>query len=542
MGTNILYKEEARHKLLEGVHMIADAVASTLGPKGKNAILGQEYGAPLITKDGVTVAKKVASDDPLVDIGVKILREAASKTNDVVGDGTTTATVLARAIFVQGLKCISAGANPMDVKKGIDHALEIVLKSLENQAKEIKDPSQVKQIATISANGDEKIGALIAEAVKSVGENGVITVEEAKSTETELKIVKGMQFDRGYASPYFITNEKKMTVELEDPYILLVKKKISILKEILPLLGTVAKTGRSLLIIAEDVEGQAMAALILNKMQGALKVATVKAPGFGEHKDNMFDDIAALTGATVIAEDRGYKLENVTLNDLGTAEKVNIDKDNTTIIGGGGKKEAIQQAMNQIKVLMAETTSDYTREKLQERLAKLSDGVAILGVGSETEVAMRELKDRVEDALNATRAALERGIVPGGGVAFVRAIDALEKKLTAISVPDQLTGVKIVQKALESPLRTIAENAGFEGSVVLQKVKEGKDDFGYNAATDTYGNLYQEGVVDPLKVVECAVKNAVSIAGILLTTDCIVCEKPEKKEANPNPGMMNGMM
>ena len=542
MATTILYKEEARQKLLEGVNTIANAVASTLGPRGKNAILGQEYGTPLITKDGITVAKKVVSDDPLVDIGIKLLREAAAQTNNLVGDGTTTATVLARAIFLEGMKCVAAGASPVDLKRGIDHALTIVLKSFTDQAKQIKEPSQIQQIATISANGDKKIGELITKGVKSVGENGVITVEEAKSTETELKVVKGMQFDRGYISPYFITDEKKMNVALESPYILLVKKKITVLKEILPLLGAIAKTGRSLLIIAEDVEGQAMAALILNKMQGALKVAAVKAPGFGEHKDNMFDDIAALTGATVIAEDRGYKLENVTISDLGSAEKVNIDKEKTTIVNGGGKKEAIQQRTNQIKALMEETTSDYTREKLQERLAKLSDGIAILFVGAATEVAMKELKDRVEDALNATRAALERGIVPGGGVVFVRAAEALGKSIGELKNSDQATGARIVQKALQAPIRTIAENAGFEGSVVLQKVQEGAGDFGYNAAKNIYANLYEEGVVDPLKVVASAVKNAASIASILLTTDCIVCEKPEKKEASPNTNMMNGMM
>ena len=542
MATTVLYKDQARQKLLEGVNKITDAVASTLGPLGKNAILSQDYGTPIITKDGITVAKKVASEDPRVDMGIRLLREAASQTNNVVGDGTTTATVLARAIFVEGLKCVTAGSNPMELKRGIDKALEKVVATLKLQAKEIKETNQIRQIATISANGDEKVGDMIAQAVEKVGDGGVITVEEAKSTQTELKVVKGMQFDRGYESPYFITNQKKMTTELETPYILVAKKKISVLKDILGLLGAVAKTGRPLLIISEGVEGQAMTALILNTMQGALKLASAKAPGFGDNKDNMLEDIATLTGATVIAEETGQSLAKARLEHLGTAEKVNIDKDTTTIVKGGGSKQAIEDRVYQIKQLMRDETSEYAREKLQERLAKLSDGVAVIFAGAETEVAMKELKDRIEDSLSATRAAIEKGIVPGGGVALVRAAGKLDSLIQDLE-HDQATGAKIVQKALEAPTRTIAANAGFEGSVVLQKVREGNEDFGYNAAKNTYGRLYEAGVVDPLKVVECAVRNAASIAGILLTTDCIVCEKKEKaKDTNVNTPMMNGMM
>jgi chaperonin GroEL len=503
-------------------------------------ILDQEYGAPSITKDGVSVAKKVESEDRATNIGVRLLREASSQTNNVVGDGTTTATVLARAIYAEGLKSVVAGSNPMDLKRGLDKALEKVLESLETQAKAIKEPNQIKQIATISANGDEKIGTMIAEAVSKVGEHGVITVEEAKSTKTELKVVEGMQFDRGYSSPYFMTNAQKMTTELESPFILVVNKKVSVLKELLPVLEIVSKGGRPLLIIAEDVEGEALAALIVNKMRGVLKVAAVKAPGFGDRRNDMLEDIAVLTGATVVDEKRGYKLENTTIKYLGSAEKVNIDKDSTTIVNGSGKKEAIQARIQQIKGAIESSSSDYDREKLQERLAKLSDGVAILFVGAETEVAMKELKDRVEDALNATRAANEKGIVPGGGVACVRAADALTSFIETFTNADQATGAKILKKALEAPLRTIVDNTGLdEGAVVLQKVREGNKDFGYNALIGQYGRLYELGIVDPLKVVECAVKNAVSIAGILLTTDCIVCEK--EKEAAPAGGMSNPM-
>jgi chaperonin GroEL len=538
----VLNKDEARQKLLNGVNLIADAVASTLGPRGKNVILDQEYGAPIITKDGVSVAKKVESEDRVVNLGVRLLREASLQTNTVVGDGTTTATVLARAIFVEGLKSVVAGANPMDLKRGIDKALIHVLDNFSTQAKAIKEPSQIKQIATISANGDEAIGSLITEAVSKVGEHGVITVEEAKSTKTELKVVEGMQFDRGYTSPYFMTNSEKMMAELESPFVLIVNKKVSVLKELLPVLEIASKAGRSLLIIAEDVEGEALAALIVNKIRGVLKVVTVKAPGFGDRRNEMLEDIAVLTGATVIDEKRGHKLENVSMEYLGSAEKVNVNKNDTTIVNGNGAKKDIQARIQQIKAAITNTSSDYDREKLQERLAKLSDGVAILFVGAETEVAMKELKDRVEDALNATRAAIEKGIVPGGGVACVRAADNLKSFISTIKNIDQARGAKILQKALQAPLQTIVNNAGLdEGSVVLQRVREGKDDFGYNALAGEYGELYKMGVVDPLKVVECATKNAVSIAGILLTTDCIVCEK-EKEPATGMSNPMGGMM
>ena len=540
MAKDILFNTEARNKLRKGVETIADAVMVTLGPKGRNVILDKKFGAPAVTKDGVTVAKEIELKDPIENMGAQLVKEVASKTADSAGDGTTTATVLTKAIFAGGLKNVTAGANPMDLKRGIDKAVAAVVADLKKQSKTISGSNEISQVAAISANNDEEIGKMIAEAMEQVGTDGVITVEEAKGTETEIKTVEGMQFDRGYLSPYFVTNTEKMEAELENPFILIYDKKISKMKELLPILESVAQTGKPLLIIAEDVDGEALATLVVNKIRGALKIAAVKAPGFGDRRKAMLEDIAILTGGTVISEERGYKLENATLDYLGTAEKINIDKDNTTIVNGNGKKEDIEARINQIKAQIETTTSDYDKEKLQERLAKLSGGVAILYIGAATEVEMKEKKDRVDDALHATRAAVEEGVVAGGGVALVRAAEALND--LKLDNADQQTGVAIVKQALEAPLRIIAENAGMEGSVVVQKVKEGKGDFGYNAREDKFEDLYAAGVIDPTKVTRLALENAASIASLLLTTECVVADHPEEDKASPAMPPMGGGM
>lgn len=546
MAKQIFFDTEARNKLKTGVDTIAEAVKVTLGPKGRNVILDKKFGAPSVTKDGVSVAKEIELKDPVENMGAQLVKEVASKTADDAGDGTTTATVLAQAIYSIGIKNVAAGANPMDLRRGVDKAVTAVVADLQKQSKAIKDTSEISQVATISANNDPEVGAMISEAMDKVGKDGVITVEEAKGTETEVKTVEGMQFDRGYLSPYFVTDAEKMEVELETPYILIYDKKISTMKELLPVLEATAQTGKPLLIIAEDIDGEALATLVVNKIRGSLKIAAVKAPGFGDRRKAMLEDIAILTGGTVISEERGFKLENATLEDLGTAEKINIDKDNSTIVSGGGKKEEISGRVNQIKSQIETTTSDYDKEKLQERLAKLSGGVAILYIGAASEIAMKEKKDLVDDALHATRAAVQEGIVAGGGVAFIRAIDSLDKIKT--SNEDQITGVNIVRIALESPLRTIVENAGGEGSVIVQKIKEGKDDFGYNAQTNTYENLISSGVIDPTKVTRLALENASSIASLLLTTECVVADEPEDDKGAGMPagppmgGGMGGMM
>lgn len=517
----IMFDAEARAALKRGVDKLANAVKVTLGPKGRNVIIEKKFGAPSVTKDGVSVAKEIELKDPIENMGAQMVREVASKTADDAGDGTTTATVLAQAIVTAGLKNVTAGANPMDLKRGIDKAVKAVVEDLKKQSKKVGDDyKKIEQVATISANNDPEIGKLIADAMKAVGKEGVITVEEAKGTSDELKTVEGMQFDRGYLSPYFVTNAEKMEVELDNPYILIYDKKISSMKDLLPVLEKVVQTNKPLLIIAEDVEGEALATLVVNKLRGTLKIAAVKAPGFGDRRKEMLQDIAVLTGGTVISEERGYKLENADLSYLGKAEKVVIDKDNTTIINGAGKTEDIKARINQIKAQIENTTSDYDREKLQERLAKLAGGVAVIYVGAPTEVEMKEKKDRVDDALHATRAAVEEGIVPGGGTAYIRALNALENLKG--DNEDENIGIAIVRRALEEPLRQIVFNAGGEGSVVVQKVKEGKDDFGYNARTETYGNLIEEGVIDPTKVSRVALENAASIAGLLLTTECVV--------------------
>ncbi|HAA15488.1 MAG TPA: chaperonin GroEL [Cytophagales bacterium] len=542
MAKEILFDTSARDALKRGVDTLADAVKVTLGPKGRNVILDKKFGAPNVTKDGVSVAKEIELQEPVENMGAQLVKEVASKTADSAGDGTTTATVLAQAIFSHGIKNVAAGANPMDLKRGIDKAISAVVGNLDSQKKSVDN--NIAQVATISANGDEEIGNMIAEAMDKVGTEGVITVEEARGTETEIKTVEGMQFDRGYLSPYFATNTEKMEAELEAPYILIHDKKVSTMKDLLPVLEQVAQTGKPLLIIAEDVDGEALATLVVNKIRGALKIAAVKAPGFGDRRKAMLEDIAILTGGTVISEERGYKLENATLDMLGTAEKVNIDKDNTTIVNGAGSKEDIEARINQIRAQIENTTSDYDREKLQERLAKLSGGVAILYVGAATEVEMKEKKDRVDDALAATRAANEEGVVSGGGVALIRAQEALES-VDAVN-DDEATGVNIVRMALESPLRTIVENAGLEGSVIVQKVREGKDDYGFNARTNEYQNLIAAGVIDPKKVTRLALENAGSISSLLLTTECVVAEIPEEEPAMPAgggmPGGMGGMM
>jgi chaperonin GroEL len=540
MAKTILFGSEAREKLKKGVDTMANAVKLTLGPKGRNVILDKKFGAPSVTKDGISVAKEIELKDKVENMGAQLVKEVASKTADSAGDGTTTATLLAQSIFTNGIKNVAAGANPMDLKRGIDKAIIAVVAQLKRNSKPISGSKEIEQVATISANNDSMVGKMIADAMEKVGKDGVITVEEAKGTATEVKVVEGMEFDRGYLSPYFVTNTEKMEAELDNPYILIYDKKISSMKELLPLLESVSQTGRPLLLIAEDVDGEALATLVVNKIRGALKVAAVKAPGFGDRRKAMLEDIAVLTGGTLISEERGYKLENATLEYMGTAEKVNMDKEHTIIVNGSGKKEDIQARVNQLKVQIENTTSDYDREKLQERLAKLSGGVAILYIGAATEVEMKEKKDRVDDALHATRAAVQEGIVPGGGVALIRTMGAL--KDVQVDNEDQTTGVAIVEAALEAPLRTIVANAGGEGSIVLQRVKEGKEDFGYNARTDVYENLYKAGVIDPTKVTRLALENAASIASLLLTTECVVAEEPEdEKSASSMPAMGGGM-
>lgn len=543
MAKQIYFDVEAREKLKKGVDSLANAVKVTLGPKGRNVVIGKKFGAPQVTKDGVSVAKEIELADPIENMGAQMVKEVASKTADIAGDGTTTATVLAQAIITAGLKNVAAGANPMDLKRGIDKAVLSVVSDLKKISKEVgSDNDKIKQIATISANNDETIGSLIAEAMKVVGNDGVITVEEAKGTETDVKTVEGMQFDRGYLSPYFVTNTDKMIAEMEHPLILIYDKKISNMKELLPILEPVVQNGKSLIIIAEDVDGEALTTLVVNRLRGSLKIAAVKAPGFGDRRKAMLEDIAILTGGQVITEERGLTLENATLDMLGTAEKVEIDKDNTTIINGAGQKDSIQARIGQIKAQMESTTSDYDREKLQERLAKLAGGVAVLYIGAPTEVEMKEKKDRVDDALAATRAAVEEGIVPGGGVALIRAMDALET-LTGTN-DDETTGIAIVKRAIEEPLRQIIANAGGEGAVIVQKVREGKADFGYNARTEQFQNLYEAGVIDPTKVTRIAIENAASIASMLLTTECVIADEPEVEAPHSHgmPGGMPGMM
>ncbi|MBL7860581.1 MAG: chaperonin GroEL [Cyclobacteriaceae bacterium] len=542
MAKEITFDTSARDRIKKGVDKLADAVKVTLGPKGRNVILDKKFGAPTVTKDGVSVAKEIELKDPIENMGAQLVKEVASKTADAAGDGTTTATVLAQAIYAHGIKNVAAGANPMDLKRGIDKAVEVVIDNLHKQSKNIKGSQEITQVATISSNNDVEIGKMIATAMEKVGKDGVITVEEAKGTETEVKTVEGMQFDRGYLSPYFVTNTDKMEADLEHPYILIYDKKISSMKELLPVLEASAQTGKPLLIIAEEVEGEALATLVVNKIRGALRVAAVKAPGFGDRRKAMLEDIAILTGGRVISEETGMKLEDAKLEYLGRAEKVNIDKDNTTIVNGAGKKADIQARVNQIKAQIDVTTSDYDKEKLQERLAKLSGGVAILYIGAATEVEMKEKKDRVDDALHATRAAVQEGIIPGGGVAYIRAIEALKTVVT--DNEDQATGVNIVRLALESPLRTIAENAGQEGSVIVNKVRDGKKDFGYNASANKFEDFFAAGIIDPTKVARLALENAASIAGLLLTTEAVVSEIPEEKEAPamPHGGGMGGMM
>jgi chaperonin GroEL len=541
MAKEITFDTTARDRIKKGVDKLADAVKVTLGPKGRNVILDKKFGAPTVTKDGVSVAKEIELKDPIENMGAQLVKEVASKTADAAGDGTTTATVLAQAIFGHGIKNVAAGANPMDLKRGIDKAVEAVVDSLNKQSKNIKGSQEIAQVATISSNNDQEIGKMIAEAMEKVGKDGVITVEEAKGTETEVKTVEGMQFDRGYLSPYFVTNTEKMEADLDHPYILIYDKKISSMKELLPVLEASAQTGKPLVIIAEEVEGEALATLVVNKIRGALRVAAVKAPGFGDRRKAMLEDIAILTGGKVISEETGMKLEDARLEFLGRAEKVNIDKDNTTIVNGAGKKAEITGRINQIKAQIETTTSDYDREKLQERLAKLSGGVAILYIGAATEVEMKEKKDRVDDALHATRAAVQEGIIPGGGVAYIRAIEALKDVKT--SNEDQATGVNIIRLALEAPLRTIVSNAGQESSVIVNKVRDGKKDFGFNASENKYENFFEAGIIDPTKVARLALENAASIAGLLLTTEAVVSEIPEKKEAPAMPpGGMDGMM
>ncbi len=544
MAKEISFDRDAREKLKHGVDSLANAVKVTLGPKGRNVVIQKSFGAPQITKDGVSVAKEIELEDPVENMGAQMVKEVASKTSDLAGDGTTTATVLAQAMITAGLKNVAAGANPMDLKRGIDAAVKVVIEDLKKQSETIGDDfEKIKQVAAISANNDEEIGTLIADAMKRVSKDGVITVEEAKGTDTYVEEVLGMQFDRGYLSPYFVTNTENMTTEYEDPYILIHDKKISNLQEILPVLEKAAGSGRPLLIISEDVESQALGVLVVNRLRAGLKVVAVKAPGFGDRRKAMLEDIAILTGATVISEEKGYKLENAGLQHLGTCEKITVDKDNTTIVNGNGSEDDIKARINQIKSQIETTTSDYDKEKLQERLAKLAGGVAVLNVGAPTEVEMKEKKDRVDDALHATRAAIEEGIVPGGGVALVRAIKSLENLKGKND--DETIGVNIVRKSLEAPVRVIAENAGEEGSVVFQKVAEGKGDFGYNARTDVYEDLKKAGVIDPTKVTRVALENAASIAGMVLMTECVINDKPEKDSpmpAMPHGGGMGGMM
>ena len=536
MGAKILqYDEVARKSILDGVNALADAVKVTLGPKGRNVIIEKSFGAPVVTKDGVTVAKEVELEDKFENMGAQMVREVASRTSDVAGDGTTTATILAQAIYREGAKTVAAGSNPMDIKRGIDKAVEAVIEELKKLSKPTKDQKEIAQVGTISANNDESIGNIIAEAMGKVGKEGVITVEEAKGLQTELEVVEGMQFDRGYVSPYFVTNPDKMEVNFDDAYILIHDKKISGMKDLLPVLESAARSGKPLLIIAEEIEGEALATLVVNKIRGTLQVAAVKAPGFGDRRKAMLEDIAILTGGKVISEEMGMKLENAQLQDLGRARKISIDKDNTTIIDGAGSRADLEGRVKQIRAQIEETTSDYDREKLQERLAKLVGGVALIRVGAATETEMKEKKARVEDALNATRAAVEEGIVPGGGVAYIRCLPVLEK---LVLEGDQQVGVNIVKKALEEPLRMIAANAGCEGSIVVEKVKEKKGPFGFNAATEEYEDLVKAGVIDPTKVTRSALQNAASVAGLMLTTQCMVAEKPKKE--SPMPPMPGG--
>ena len=540
MAKQLFFDIEARNRMKKGVDILANAVKVTLGPKGRNVVLEKKFGAPSVTKDGVTVAKEIELEDPIENMGAQMVKEVASKTADIAGDGTTTATVLAQIIVSEGLKNVAAGANPMDLKRGIDKAVENVLENLKGQSQTVGiDSKKIQQVASISANNDENIGKLIAEAFSKVGKEGVITVEEAKGTDTTVEVVEGMQFDRGYTSAYFVTNSEKMQAELENPYILIYDKKISAMKDILHILEKVAQSGRPLLIIAEELEGEALATLVVNKLRGTLKVAAVKAPGFGDRRKEMLQDIAILTKGIVISEEQGYKLEGADLSYLGQAASITIDKDNTTVVGGKGKKDEIVARVNQIKAQIEVTTSDYDKEKLQERLAKLSGGVAVLYVGAATEVEMKEKKDRVDDALHATRAAVEEGIVPGGGVAYIRAIKDLNK-LKGIN-EDENTGIAIVKRALEEPIRQIVANCGIEGSIVVQKVKEGENDFGFNARTEKYENLLRAGVIDPTKVTRIALENAASIAGMLLTTECVIADKPKKEEPHTHGGGAPGM-
>ncbi len=539
----IFFDIEARNKMKKGVDTLANAVKVTLGPKGRNVVIEKKFGAPQVTKDGVTVAKEIELEDPIENMGAQMVKEVASKTADIAGDGTTTATVLAQAIIGEGLKMVAAGANPMDLKRGIDKAVSLIVENLKGQSQTVgNDSKKIQQVATISANNDETIGKLIAEAFAKVGKEGVITVEEAKGTDTTVDVVEGMQFDRGYVSPYFVTNSEKMEAELQNPFILIYDKKISAMKDILHILEKVAQTGRPLLIIAEDLEGEALATLVVNKLRGTIKVAAVKAPGFGDRRKEMLQDIAILTAGIVVSEEQGYKLENADLTYLGQAASVTINKDNTTVVGGKGKKVDITARVNQIKAQVENTTSDYDREKLQERLAKLAGGVAVLYVGAATEVEMKEKKDRVDDALHATRAAVEEGIVPGGGVAYIRAVSALDAKVKG-QIADEQTGMQIVRRALEEPMRTLTANAGIDGSIVVQRIKEGKGDFGFNARTETYENLFKAGVIDPTKVSRVALENAASIAGMLLTTECVIADKPKKEEPAMHGGApdMGGM-
>ncbi|MDA9835846.1 chaperonin GroEL [Flavobacteriales bacterium] len=544
MAKNIKFDIEARKSLKDGVDALANAVKVTLGPKGRNVVIDRKFGAPMVTKDGVSVAKEIELKDPIENMGAQMVKEVASKTADVAGDGTTTATVLAQALISEGMRNVSSGANPMDLKRGMDKASIAIVKHLQKMSQEVgKDNSKIEQVATISANNDNTIGALIAQAMKTVGNEGVITVEEAKGMDTTVTTVEGMQFDRGYLSPYFVTNPEKMEVELENPFILIHDKKISNMKDLLPVLEETAKSGRPLLIIAEDVDGEALAALVVNKIRGSLKIAAVKAPGFGDRRKAILQDIAILTGGQVISEETGLKLENTSVDDLGTAEKITIDKDNTTLVNGAGVKSSIKARIGQIKAQIETTTSDYDKEKLQERLAKLAGGVAVLYVGAATEVEMKEKKDRVDDALHATRAAIEEGIIPGGGTAYIRAASKISK-LEGVN-NDETTGIKIVIRAIEEPLRQIVANAGGEGAVVVNAVRDGKADFGYNARTEVYEDLYKAGVIDPTKVARVALENAISISGMMLTTECVISDfEEEASTATPPsmPGGMGGMM
>jgi len=542
MGAKVIkYDEDARKAILAGVNTLADAVKVTLGPKGRNVILEKSFGGPTVTKDGVTVAKEIELEDKFENMGAQMVREVASKTSDVAGDGTTTATILAQAIYREGVKAVAAGSNPMDIKRGIEKAVEVVVKELQKMSSPTKDQKEIAQVGTISANSDETIGNIIAEAMGKVGKEGVITVEEAKGLETELEVVEGMQFDRGYVSPYFVTNADKMEAVLEDPLLLIHDKKISSMKDLLPILEQIAKMGKPLMIVAEDIEGEALATLVINKIRGTLNVVAVKAPGFGDRRKAMLEDIAVLTGGKVISEEMGSKLENTQLADLGRAKRIVIDKDNSTIIDGAGDRASLEGRVKQIRAQIDETTSDYDREKLQERLAKLVGGVAVIKVGAATETEMKEKKARVEDALNATRAAVEEGIVPGGGVAYLRCLPALEKvKLEG----DQQIGVNIIKKAIEEPMKMIAANAGFEGAIIVEKVKGKKGDYGFNARTDIYENLSKAGVIDPTKVTRYALQNAASVSAMMLTTQCMIAEKPKEEPAMPPmpPGGMGGMM